>query len=720
MTVWWRSLRVLPALRRRERVRFRRVSIFGLEQLENRQLLAVVDIMTAGFAPSMPSATMPENGIDVAGFVVSKSIATVAESGTTDTFTVVLTAQPELDVVLALTSADTGEATVSPEALTFTPADWNTPQLVTVTGVDDDGDDGTQITDVSVSIDAEFSDPAFANAEPQQVHVFVEDDDDAGLLLNKTFASVSENETTDTFTVRLTARPDTNVVLTVIGTDPGEAIVSPTVLTFSPADWDLPQTVTVTGVDDRLIDGNSATQVMVSVVDESSDDKFGGKFQAVHVSTVDNDVAGFVLSQTAVTVSESGSTDTFTIVLTAQPNDSVTLAAISGEAGEATVSPAVLTFAPGDWDVPQTVTVTGVDDPRIDGSQMTSVTVSVADPISDSQFAGVADQTVSVTTTDDDVAGFTFSKSLAIVSETGTTDTFSVVLTAQPETGVTLTVTSSDTGEATVSPAVLVFSTEGWDSPQTVTVTGVDDASRDGDQMSVVTVAVDAARSDGYFDGVLAQTVSVTTTDDDLGWQNSNNPFDVSGNGSVDAADVLLLINYVNGNSGSPTLPSPPASPPPYYDVNNDGRCTAFDVLLVINFINDQTSIGASSAGEGEGESREAFRSSAAPLDSTSETAAVPSGDMQLVPAPWEGSTPNPARSANRAGPIEAGFRSDVVDLDPALGTSPEPVPVPAARFSVPNASDLSLRTADSAGRDWNQAVDTALEDWEFGWEALL
>ena len=95
------------------------------------------------------------------------------------------------------------------------------------------------------------------------------------------------------------------------------------------------------------------------------------------------------------------------------------------------------------------------------------------------------------------------------------------MLTAQPETNVTLTVTSSDTGEATVEPGPLVFSPGGWDSPQTVTITGVDDSVRDGDQSSLVTVAVDAAQSDGQFDGVAAQTVSVTTTDDNQGWQNS-------------------------------------------------------------------------------------------------------------------------------------------------------------------------------------------------------
>ncbi|MEZ4818894.1 MAG: hypothetical protein R3A45_02980 [Bdellovibrionota bacterium] len=48
-----------------------------------------------------------------------------------------LDAQPSSDVVIDVSSADTGAATVSISALTFTSANWNTPQTITVTGVND-------------------------------------------------------------------------------------------------------------------------------------------------------------------------------------------------------------------------------------------------------------------------------------------------------------------------------------------------------------------------------------------------------------------------------------------------------------------------------------------------------------------------------------------------------------------------------------------------------
>ena len=71
------------------------------------------------------------------------------------------------------------------------------------------------------------------------------------------------------------------------------------------------------------------------------------------VTTTDNDSAGLALDQTAVTVSESGTTATFTVALTAQPDTNVELAVSSGDNGAETVSsPALWTFMPAGWNIP--------------------------------------------------------------------------------------------------------------------------------------------------------------------------------------------------------------------------------------------------------------------------------------------------------------------------------------------------------------------------------
>jgi hypothetical protein len=60
-----------------------------------------------------------------------------------------------------------------------------------------------------------------------------------------------------------------------------------------------------------------------------------------------------------------------------------------------------LTFTNANWSSAQTVTVTGVSDGSlVDGSQTTSITLSVIDGSSDDEFDSLADQTVTVTTID--------------------------------------------------------------------------------------------------------------------------------------------------------------------------------------------------------------------------------------------------------------------------------------------------------------------------------
>ena len=268
--------------------------------------------------------------------------------------------------------------------------------------------------------------------------------------------------------------------------------------------------MTVTGVDDNIIDGTITSTITIAVDDANSDNDFDPVAnQTVSATTTDDDVAGFTVVESggSTSVAETGTTDTFTIVLNAQPtSDVVVLAMSSDDTGEATVSGS-LTFTNTNWNTPQTVTVTGVDDNLVDGSQVSTITISIVDDISDNDFDAVADQTVSTTTTDDDVAGFTVAQTdgSTTVAETGTTDTFTVVLNAQPASNVVLIVTSSDTGEATVN-SPLTFTNANWSTPQTVTVTGVDDDLVDGTITSTVTITVDDANSDDTFDACLLYT----------------------------------------------------------------------------------------------------------------------------------------------------------------------------------------------------------------------
>ena len=97
--------------------------------------------------------------------------------------------------------------------------------------------------------------------------------------------------------------------------------------------------------------------------------------------------------------------------------------------------------------------------------------------------------------------GISLSKFAATVNErgAGNSDTFTVVLESAPSSSVVLSVSSSDPGEVTASPADLTFTVSNWSSPQTVTLTGVDESTRDGEQNSNIIVSVvDALSAVGY------------------------------------------------------------------------------------------------------------------------------------------------------------------------------------------------------------------------------
>ena len=119
------------------------------------------------------------------------------------------------------------------------------------------------------------------------------------------------------------------------------------------------------------------------------------------MTTTDDDTAGITVSGGPLTVTEAGSSATFTIVLTSQPTGDVTVPLAASNPAEASVSPASLTFTATTWNVAQTVTVTGVDDAVDDGDVGSSVTIGPTTS-SDANYSGLTPAAVGVTTTDDD------------------------------------------------------------------------------------------------------------------------------------------------------------------------------------------------------------------------------------------------------------------------------------------------------------------------------
>ncbi|MFO7628317.1 MAG: hypothetical protein R6W06_02140 [Prochlorococcaceae cyanobacterium] len=100
----------------------------------------------------------------------------------------------------------------------------------------------------------------------------------------------SESGSTASFSVRLSQAPSANVTVALASSNSAEGTVSPASLTFTSANWATAQWVTVTGVDDWLVDGPQTYTVSLSA--SSSDAGFNGlSGPLVSVINADNDVA---------------------------------------------------------------------------------------------------------------------------------------------------------------------------------------------------------------------------------------------------------------------------------------------------------------------------------------------------------------------------------------------------------------------------------------------
>ena len=448
--------------------------------------------------------------------------------------------------MIDLESANLGdEITLSPSVLTFTPGNWDTPQTVTVTGVDDsvDRSDTAQIT---VKVNDTGSDADFQNAGDESVDVTLTDDDTFGITLTETGGetTVSEDGEDDIVEVVLNSEPEQEVTLSINpGTelDLGVGAGVGTSLIFTPTNWNQTQTLPITAVDDARVEGSHTDTLAYTV--SSADSLYNSvNLDPTTVTITDNDEAGFGLSPNTLEIDEDGGTDQFTAVLDRAPLGNVVLSVTSG--AEVNVNTTRLTFTPGNWDTPQTVVVTGVDD-DIDRDDTEQVTLSVVPEDTVAEFDNLDPQNVAVTLTDDDTANIFVDPTAITTSEDGTNASFTARLTSRPTGPVAVTWTGSDETEAVLNAATLEFDETNWSTPQILSVAGVDDEFADGDQDYTVTVSTVSAATDAKYAALpnsqTPEVAGTNTDDDEVGLVVTNQEdLRVSEDGATDTVEIRL------------------------------------------------------------------------------------------------------------------------------------------------------------------------------------
>ncbi|MBK6541820.1 MAG: hypothetical protein IPG10_11200 [Flavobacteriales bacterium] len=107
----------------------------------------------------------------------STATVVVDETGTSGTLGLRLGTQPIADVVVDLTVNDATEASIDVPQMTFTATNWDQPQTLTVTGLDDAADDGDINLNVVATMNVITADPLYAAMSPENFAVLNLDDD---------------------------------------------------------------------------------------------------------------------------------------------------------------------------------------------------------------------------------------------------------------------------------------------------------------------------------------------------------------------------------------------------------------------------------------------------------------------------------------------------------------------------------------------------------------
>jgi hypothetical protein len=291
---------------------------------------------------------------------------------------------------------------------------------------------------------------------------------------------------TASFTVALSSQPTDKVKIGLSSSDTTEGTIATGSLTFNKGNWNSPKTVTVTGVDDFILDGNAPYNIVLGPI-TSGDPLYDGlPEESVAVTNLDDETAGLTIVPTSpMQTTEAGDPASFNVALSSQPLDTVTVSLISDTPTEGIISLPViptLTFTTVNWNIPQPVTVTGVDDSIVDNNVPYNIILN-PDSLNDTIYQALPDENVALTNVDRLSVG---TPTQMYTTESGGTATFSVALSSQPTQNVEVAISSDTPTEGIITspptPSTLTFTPTDWNIPQPFTVSGVSDCLDDGDR----------------------------------------------------------------------------------------------------------------------------------------------------------------------------------------------------------------------------------------------
>ena len=233
----------------------------------NTQTVGVLVTDDAGNV-DRPQIRFPAVELAAGGVTFSPTALFVPEGGSAG-YTVVLDAQPTDDVTITVTRGPSGDEdlTATPNSLTFTDSNWDTPQTVTVSAAEDaDGRAGI----ASFRHDLDSLDDNYKSIPLGSIRVTEVDSDKIGVTVSPQrlmvleggsagYTVVLNTQPTDDVTVEANPDQESDDDLTVSSDTDMDTRTDSVTLTFTDSNWDTPQTVTVSAAEDADESNGTAT-----------------------------------------------------------------------------------------------------------------------------------------------------------------------------------------------------------------------------------------------------------------------------------------------------------------------------------------------------------------------------------------------------------------------------------------------------------------------------
>ncbi len=220
------------------------------------------------------------------------------------------------------------------------------------------------------------------------------------IALGALSGTLIEGGTSATLAVSLEREPEAAVTLTLTSSNEVAGTLAPASMTFTPEDWQTPQTLTITPGDDELASGDTDWAIQFTL--ESEDASFDmASVPDFPLTTLDNDVAPTLVTEVdgEPIVTEQGGTAVISVQLSRQPKEEVLMQVSVSDAVEASIDVSTLSFDTLTWNLPQQVIVTGLDDMQKDGDAQFVVSFGPANS-ADEAFNGIGPFGVTLTNVD--------------------------------------------------------------------------------------------------------------------------------------------------------------------------------------------------------------------------------------------------------------------------------------------------------------------------------